>query len=76
MRAEYSFRGHHIVAEGDTLAAVADEIGRKIGAVLLLDGDVYRAVAVEAPSRTCVCTCDTPAGARCAYDALRRARRS
>lgn len=54
MKAIYSFRGHHIVAEGDTLAAVAEEIGRKVGAVLLLDGDVKRAVlAGEDPSRTC-----------------------
>lgn len=51
MIATYTFRGHHIVAEGDTLAELADEIGRKVGAVLLLDGDVYRAV-VEPPSRT------------------------
>lgn len=53
MKAVYSFRGHHIEAEGDTLAALAEEIGRKIGAVLLLDGDVYRAVlGEEDPSRT------------------------
>jgi len=48
VRATYSFRGHHIVAEGDTLAEVAEEIGRKIGVVLLHDGDVYRAVLAEA----------------------------
>lgn len=52
MRAVYSFRGHHIVAEADSLAALAEEIGRKIGAVLLLDGDVKRAVVEESPSRT------------------------
>ena len=53
MKASYTFRGRHIVAEGDTLAAVAEEIGRKIGVILLIDGDVKRAILDEAdPSRT------------------------
>lgn len=49
MRAVYSFRGHHIVAEGDSLSALGEEIGRKIGAILVLDGDVKRAVFSDPP---------------------------
>lgn len=57
MKAIYTFRGHHIVAEADSLAALAEEIGRKVGAVLLLDGDIKRAVLDEDDPLACTRAC-------------------